>query len=89
MSQLLHSDATREAETNAFIVDRVKAALHVNKACATEEQRCEYLTGLAYVAPPRLAARNKSGMIPRVAERLHGRAARTALKKAGRPTFRF
>ena len=29
---LLHLDATREAETNAFIVDRMKAALDINKA---------------------------------------------------------
>ena len=48
----------REPETNAFIVDRIKAALDVNKACATEEQRREYLIGLAYVAPPRLAVGN-------------------------------
>lgn len=52
LSPLFHSEATRDAETNAYIVDRVKAALDVNKACATEEQRREYLIGLAYVAPP-------------------------------------
>lgn len=82
---LLHSDATREAETNAFIVNRVKAALDVNKACATEEQRCEYLTGLAYVAPPRLAVGDKSGMISRVAKRLGVRRGRRSKKQGGRP----
>lgn len=76
----------REAETNAFIVDRVKAALDVNKACATEEQRREYLTGLAYVAPPRLASRDKAGMIRRVAERLNVRRGRRSRKQGGRQT---
>ena len=52
------AEIMREPETNAFIVDRIKAALDVNKACATEEQRREYLIGLAYVAPPRLAVGN-------------------------------
>ena len=42
------AEIMREPETNAFIVDRIKAALDVNKACATEEQRREYLIGLAY-----------------------------------------
>ena len=76
---LLHLDATREAETNAFIVDRMKAALDINKACATEEQRLEYLTGLAYVAPP---LDNKSGMISRVAKRLGVRRGRRSKNRA-------
>ena len=57
---LLNLATTREAETDAFIVERIKAALATNKACTTEEQRREYLICLAYVAPPRLAAGNMS-----------------------------
>ena len=44
---LLHSEATRDAETNAFIVERIKAALAVNKACATEQQRREWDADIA------------------------------------------
>ena len=84
LREYLHSDATRDAETNAFIVDRIKAALDVNKACATEEQRREYLTGLAYVAPPRGVSGDKSGMIRRVSKRLGVRRGRRSKKQGGR-----
>ena len=74
----------RDAETNAFIVDRLVAALGVSKACATEQQRQEYLTGLTYVAPPRVHAGDKSGMIRRVAKRLNVRRGRRSKKQGGR-----
>ena len=62
LSELLHSSTKRQAETDAFIVDRFKAALGVLKACSTEQQQQEYRTALALIAPPRSKERDNSGM---------------------------
>lgn len=71
-------DSHRDAATNACIVDNIKGALRVNSACSTEQQRSEYLIGLAYVAPPRLQQGDKSGMIRRIAERLELKRGRSS-----------
>jgi hypothetical protein len=48
--------------TDQYIVDRFCEALDVLEVCATEQQRREYLTALALVAPPRAHERDSSGM---------------------------
>ena len=82
---MLHSSTTRQAETDAFIVDRFKAALGVLKATSTEQQRQEYLTALALIAPPRTKERDNSGMARPIAERLEVRRGKRSKKQGGRP----
>ena len=52
MKPLLFAGEARAAALDAYIVDLVKDALAVSKACSTEQQRTEYLIGLAHVMPP-------------------------------------
>ena len=59
-----------QAETDAYIIERVKAALYVLKNCESETARIEYGILLAALAPERLAMRDPKGMIRKVAERL-------------------
>ena len=59
----------REAETNAKIVDLFVAAMCEPKKCKSEQQRKEYLIGLAYVMPPRLQE-GERGWIRRICDRL-------------------
>ena len=59
-----------QAETDAYIIERVKAVLHVLKYCQSEEARIEYGILLAALAPERLASGDHKGMIKQVAERL-------------------
>ena len=86
----------REAQTNAYIVDRLAATINVFKQFGTEEARETLHVLLGSVSPPVVdptdhAARNE-GMQRRVWERLNvrrGRRARTAQQKQanelGRP----
>eukprot|EP00966_Prymnesium_polylepis_P166774 3854973-Prymnesium_polylepis.1 len=54
-----------KAKLDAGIVDRVAAALAVNKQCHTEEQRIEFHIGVGHVVPSR-----DSGLLDKVARRL-------------------
>jgi hypothetical protein len=78
----LDQEKERAAETNAYIVDRIKAALDVLKACQSEEQRREYLITLAAVAPPRAGQGDQTGKAYRVSERL---CVRRGKRQCGRP----
>ena len=60
----------REAETNAKIVDLFVAAMCETKKCKSEQQRKEYLIGLAYVMPPRMQ-QGERGWIQRICDRLN------------------
>lgn len=51
-------------------MEYIKAALHILKACATEQQRLQYGVLLAAAAPPLLKRGDKAGMIRKVAARL-------------------
>lgn len=72
----LFNHNTRDAMTALMIAGNVRAALHVNQACATEEQRKEYLIGLAYVSPPRAVEGDSTGCIRRIADFLQVRRGR-------------
>ena len=52
----LSKERVREAETDAYIVDRVATVLHALKPCRSEQQRVEYHTILAAAAPEMAAA---------------------------------
>jgi hypothetical protein len=65
VAQRLGAQDRWEAETNAYIADRAKAALQTLKWCRTEQQRVEYHIALAVVAP-----RPCDSMLDRVAKRL-------------------
>jgi hypothetical protein len=67
---MLSKEAVTQAETDAYIIERVKAVLHVLKYCQSEEARIEYGILLAALAPERLASGDHKGMIKQVAERL-------------------
>lgn len=82
---LLHVRSTRETETAAYVGERVRDAIQVNKKCATEQQRQEYLIGLAHCAPPRLAAADQAGMLRRVSEFLGVARGKRSQKRGGRP----
>ena len=66
----LSKEAVVQAETDAYIIKRIKAALHVLKYCQSEAARIEYGIPLAALAPERLAERNAKGMIRKVTDRL-------------------
>lgn len=85
MSKCLQQRSSRDVETALVIADNVRTALQVTKGCATEQQRQEYLIGLAYCAPPRCSERDRSGMIRRVAEFLGVQRGKRAAKRGGRP----
>ena len=67
---VLSEEKVAQAEVDAHIIERVKAALHVLKHCQSEVARIEYGILLAALAPVRLGARDPKGMIRKVAERL-------------------
>jgi hypothetical protein len=60
----------REAEINAKIVDLLVAAMCETKKCKSEQQRKEYLIGLAYVMPPRMQ-QGERGWIQPICDRLN------------------
>jgi hypothetical protein len=66
----LSKEAVQQAETDAYIIERVKAVLHVLKHCQSEVARVEYGTILAALAPERQGERARGGMMRRVAARL-------------------
>lgn len=71
------------AKTDKYIVDRLKAALGQLKQCRSEEERCDYHTVLAAVAPTREAVGEKEGMINKVSERLGVEQGARYVKKTG------
>jgi hypothetical protein len=81
-----------QAETDAYIIDRARTVLHALKPCRSEQQRVEYHTLLAALAPE-VAAAGPKGWGSRVAKRLDvsfSWRTRTAKEKAagaahGRP----
>jgi len=87
--RLKDEQLSKAAATDAYIVDRVVAALAALKSCGTEQARREYHIILGAAAPVRTAERGQKGMGRRVAARLRvrrGRRARTKKQKeAGEP----
>lgn len=67
---VLSTEEVKQAEVDAYIVERIKAVLHVLKNCQSEQARIEYGIILAALAPVRLAERSRGGMIRKVAERI-------------------
>ena len=68
---VMSEEAVVQAEIDAYIIERVRAALYVLKHCQSEAARIEYGILLAALAPVRLNTRDPKGMIRKVAER-HG-----------------
>lgn len=68
--KLLESNETTHAATDAYIVERLRAAIAELKRCVSEEQHKEYLTILAAVAAERESEHCQLGMIRKVAHRL-------------------
>ena len=58
------------AKVDKYIVNRAKAVLDQLKQCRTEEERVDYHTISAALAPTRESARDPAGMIRKVAARL-------------------
>jgi hypothetical protein len=85
LREQLHSDATREAEMNKFIVDRIAEVLAVNKACKTKEQQEAFLFGLKHVVPLRVKKGDHSGMMTRIAERFELSRGKRSKKHGARP----
>ena len=67
------AEEVEQAKTDKYIVYRLHAALKQLKQCRSEDERVDYHTVLAAVAPERTAARDQSGMVRKV------RALRTIL----------
>lgn len=59
-----------DAKVDKYIISRLKAALNQLKQCRTEDERADYHTVSAAVAPTRETERDKAGMIRKVAARL-------------------
>ena len=78
----LSKEAVVQAETDAYIVERVRAVLHVLKYCQSEAARIEYGILLAALAPERLDERNGKGMIRKVADRLRVQRGTRSYKSA-------
>ena len=72
----LSKEAVEAAKTDAYIVDRLKAALHQLKQCRSKEEWLDYRVILAAIAPERLSAaeaskhRGEGRSIEKVCERL-------------------
>ena len=60
------SDAATAA-VDLYIVEQIKAILHMLKPCCTEQQRKEYILFLRAMAPVLKSQGDKSGMITKVA----------------------
>ena len=67
---VMSAEGVKQAEVDAYIVERIKAVLYVIKYCQSEQARIEYGIILAALAPERLAERSIGGMIRKVAERI-------------------
>ena len=59
---VLSEEAVAQAEIDTYIIERVKAALHVLKHCQSEAARIEYGIVLAALAPERLGVRDPKGI---------------------------
>ena len=66
----LSAEEVKNAETDAYIIRRLKATLAVLKNCATEARRIDLHVIVGAIAPERRGPRDQEGMIRRVAERL-------------------
>ena len=66
----LTAERVKQAETDAYIVDRLADALDVHEVCGSEAQRIDYHVLLGGAAPEKKPARDPKGMARRVAERL-------------------
>ena len=58
----LSQEEVKQANVDAYIIERIKGVLGVLKLCSSESARVEYGTLLTALAPPRLAERDQSGM---------------------------
>ena len=81
----LFRQASRQAETDRLIVDRLVEALEVLKGCQTEQQRKDYLLALSLVAPSRAAERSGVGCARRFAARLRVSRGKRSKKRGERP----
>ena len=81
----LFQKASRQAETDRLIADRLVEALEVLKGCQTEQQRKDYLLALSLVAPPRAAERSGEGLARRFAGRLRVSRGKRSKKRGERP----
>ena len=81
----LFQKASRQAETDKLIVDRLVEALEVLKGCQTEQQRKDYLLALSLVAPPRAAERSGKGSARRIAARLRISRGKRSKRRGERP----
>lgn len=64
------SSDDEQAQTDAYIVERIRAALCALKSCVSEQQREEFHIVLAACAPVREDEGDRHGMIRRVSERI-------------------
>lgn len=83
--QALFRKARRHAETDTYIVDRLKAALDILKGCQTEQQRRDFHLALALVAPTRVASGDHEGMARRVSARLRVQRGMRSKTRGERP----
>ena len=81
----LFRKASRQAETDRMIVDRIVEALEVLKGCQTEQQRKDYLLALKLVAPKRTAVRSGEGCERRFAARLRVSRGKRSKRRRERP----
>ena len=81
----LSAERVKQAETDAEIVDRLRASIDVLKRCGSPEQHTDYHVLLAAVAPEKKAARDPTGWICRVAERLGVNRTTRVVKGEERP----
>ena len=81
----LFRQASRQAETDRLIVDRLVEALEVLKGCQTEQQRKDYLLALSLVAPCRAEERSGTGYARRFAARLRVSRGKRSKKRGERP----
>ena len=78
----LSAERVKQAETDAEIVDGLRASIDVLKRCGSPEQ---HTVLLAAVAPEKKAARDPTGWIRRVAERLGVNRTTRVVKGEERP----
>ena len=72
-------------ETAAYVGEQVRDTIQILKPCGTESTRRQLLSIVAAAAPPRLDARDSSGMIRRVADFFDMRRGKRSKKQGHRP----
>jgi len=83
---LPETQTTRDAETNAKIVDFLKDGLAETKHCKHEQQRIQYLIGLNYMMPARAEWGDSNGWNKRICDRLEVLRGKKTAKEGARPS---